>query len=82
MIRNGYAAAEELQLADWFRTWTPDAGKGYMWSSHANIGRLSMATEADGHSGASFAWMCRQLQFFYKDPASFQRAWDKPAPAD
>ena len=77
MIYNGYKASERLELSDWFKTWEPEADKGYMFSDHPNIWKLGQATEADGHSGSSFAWMCRNLQAFYKDPVKFKAMWTR-----
>jgi hypothetical protein len=75
MIRNGYNASTILELGDWFRTWNPEADKGYMFSSHPNIGKLLTAVEGDGHSGASFAWLCRNLQAYYRDPVAYELSW-------
>jgi hypothetical protein len=75
MLKNAYAASESLRLSDWFRTWEPEPNLGYMFSSHLNIGLLSAALESDGHSGASFGWVCRALQSYYRDPAGFEKAW-------
>jgi hypothetical protein len=77
MIYNGYMASERLELGDWFKTWEPEANKGYIFTNHPNIEKLLNATESDGHSGASFAWMCRNLQAFYKDPVNFKANWTR-----
>ncbi len=74
MVMNGYLAAENLGLSEWFRTCDPGDG-GYMFSLDPNVGALSAAVESDGHSGASFGWMCRQLQAYYTDPVAYERAW-------
>lgn len=75
MMTNAYNASESLGLGDWFRTWEPEPDRGYMFSSHPNIGKLSAALESDGHSGASFGWVCRNLQSYYRDPVAFARLW-------
>ena len=77
MIYNGYLAAERLELGNWFKTWEPEADRGYMFSGNPNIGKLIGATEADGHSGSSFGWMCRNLQAFYKDPVKYKEMWNR-----
>jgi hypothetical protein len=75
MILNGYLAAQRLELGDWFKTWEPEANRGFMFSRHPNIDKFIREIDSDGHSGCSFAWVCRNLQAYYNDPVKFKEGW-------
>ena len=49
----------DQELYEWFINYEPDDNKGYMWSNHPNINKISNLVDSDGHSGASFA-ICLQ----------------------
>ncbi len=66
MLKNMYDAISRLNLWDWLSHFTPEAGKGFMFSSNPEITAIGQAIEADGHSGASFAICMRQMEFIAK----------------
>ncbi len=66
MLKNMYDAISHLNLWDWLRDHMSDGAKDLMFSSAPEITAISQATEADGHSGASFALCMRQMEFIAK----------------
>lgn len=50
----------DTELYNWFIDFEPENNKGYMWTSHPNINKISELVYADGHSGASFAICLRE----------------------
>ena len=40
----------------------PPPGKGFMWDTNHHLNKLSILTDKDGHSGASFACCLRACQ--------------------
>lgn len=72
MLTNAYNAAQKLELGDFFKNINPPENCGYMFWDDPRIGRLSRELDSDGHSGCSFAWVCRNLQAYYQDPDGFK----------
>ncbi len=66
LLKNMYDAISRLNLWDWLMNYTPEEGKGFMFSNSPEITAIGQATEADGHSGASFAVCMRQMEFIAK----------------
>jgi hypothetical protein len=66
MLEDGYTTVSELKLWDWLKTFTPEEGKGFMFTDHPNINALGNAMKT-GHSGASFGWTMRNLEAIAKD---------------
>jgi hypothetical protein len=68
MLKNMYDAITAHTLWDWLENFTPEKDKGFMWSSSPEIGRIgsSPIVEADGHSGASFAFCMRHMEVIAK----------------
>ena len=50
---------ENPELKSWFIAFDPP---NYMFNSHPNLHKLSKLTDADGHSGASFALCCQSVK--------------------
>ena len=71
MVCNGYNAATQLELWVWLGTYEPDENRGFMFSSHPNITAIieKMETIEDppGHSGSSFGFTMRHLQYIAKN---------------
>ena len=57
----------KLKLWDWFKNYSPEKGKGFMWSSHPNISKISNALPQNNHSGATFAYAMRQMEYIAKN---------------
>ena len=57
----------KLELWEWLRNYSPDKGKGFMWSSDKNIKKISNALPQNNHSGATFAYAMRQMEFIAKN---------------
>ena len=53
------------------KTYEPEEGKGFMWSNHPNINNIGIKMESlpnpPGHSGGSFAFTMRHLQYIAKN---------------
>lgn len=62
MLQDADDAITSCGLWDWFREYTPEQGKGFMFSTHPNLDRIDKALKFDGHSGASHAWTLRTMQ--------------------
>lgn len=69
-VSNGYTAISQLELWEWLKTFTPEHDKGFMFSDNKNISKIITKMEslpdAPGHSGSSFGWTMRQLEFIAK----------------
>jgi len=67
MVCNGYNAVTQLELWVWLSTYEPEENRGFMFSSHPNISAIieKMETSEDppGHSGSSFGFTMRHLQY-------------------
>ena len=50
----------DSELYNWFMNFEPENNKGYMWTNHPNINKISELVYSDGHSGASFAICLRK----------------------
>jgi hypothetical protein len=75
MLTNAYNAAQKLELGNFFKNINPPENSGYMFWDDPRIGRLGNALASDGHSGSSFAWVCRSLQAYYQDPVGFENLY-------
>ena len=69
-VENAYIHVNETNLWEFFKTYTPDEDKGYMYSRNATLDKISLALSSDGHSGASFAITMRNMQLIAL------RGWD------
>jgi hypothetical protein len=77
MLTNGYNAAVKLGLTDFFKSTDPPNDKGYMFWSDNRVMLLGKELESDGHSGSSFAWVCRNLQMYFRNAESHKNAFEK-----
>jgi len=70
-VKNGYDAVTQLELWSWLKTYEPEPGRGFMWSTHKNITNIGnkMHTLPDSpyHSGSSFAFTMRHLHYIAKN---------------
>ncbi len=69
ILKNMYDAITELNLWDWLKTFTPEDGKGFMFTQNNEITQIMLhnKVESDMHSGASFAWCMRQMEVIAKN---------------
>lgn len=66
MLNDADAAITQCGLWGWLRDYTPDEGKGFMFSEHPNLTRIDSAMKYRGHSGSSHAWTMRQMEYIAK----------------
>ncbi len=66
MLKDADTAITQCGLWDWLRDYTPEEGKGFMFSSHPNLTRINEAMKYGGHSGSSHAWTMRQMEYIAK----------------
>jgi hypothetical protein len=70
MLKDAYEAITVCDLWDWMRTYSPEEGKGFMFTSHPNLDRIEKEMKFGGHSGASWGWTMRTMEAIAK------RGWD------
>jgi hypothetical protein len=66
MLRDMDAAITQCNLWEWLREYTPEEGKGFMFSHHPNLDKINAAMKYQGHSGSSYAWTMRQMEYIAK----------------
>lgn len=65
MYIDAYSTITQLDLWSWLSTYTPHKKEGFMFSSHPNICKIEGALKT-GHSGASFAFVMRAMEYIAK----------------
>jgi hypothetical protein len=60
-------AITKLELWNWLAQDEPPKDKGYMFWGHENIDKISKLVENQHHSGASFAFYLRNMQYWAKN---------------
>lgn len=66
MLQDADAAITQCELWGWLRDYTPEDGKGFMFSEHPNLTRINNAMKYGGHSGSSYGWTMRQMEYIAK----------------
>lgn len=66
MLQDADAAITQCELWDWLRDYVPENGKGFMFSEHPNLTRINNAMKYDGHSGSSYVWTMRNMEYIAK----------------
>lgn len=66
MLKDAYDAITACDLWGWMREFSPEDGKGFMFTSHPNLERIDKAMKYQGHSGASYGWTMRQMESIAK----------------
>lgn len=66
MLKNMYDAITKLDLWLWLEKFTPEAGKGFMFTMTPEIMAIGRETDVMGHSGASFAFCMRHMEIIAK----------------
>jgi hypothetical protein len=77
MIKDGINAVTVSEMWDWLKTYEPEEYKGFMFSTHPNLNKIGNNMYG-GHSGASYAWTMRQLEYIAKNGfEAFVTSWNK-----
>ena len=58
---------DKLNLWHWFKAESPPTDKGYSFWGHENVDLISNSLPQNNHSGATFAFAMRQMQFIAKN---------------
>lgn len=66
MLQDADNAITQCELWDWLRDYTPEDGKGFMFSEHPNLTRINNAMKYGGHSGSSHGWTMRNMEYIAK----------------
>ncbi len=66
LIKDGINAVTAADMWDWLKTYEPEKTEGFMFSSHPNLDKIGK-NMYDGHSGASYGWTMRQLEYIAKN---------------
>jgi len=68
--RNAHWAITQTKMWDWLYSFTPDEKKGFMFCSHPNLKIIEQKMYeqdiAHGHSGASFGFILREMEYIAK----------------
>jgi len=67
MLKDMYGAIERLNLWNWLANYTVDEEKGIMFSSSPELELIAKETSEMGHSGASFTFCLRQMEYIAKN---------------
>lgn len=70
LLSDAYRAITVAGQWDFMRTEEPPEGQGYMFWPHPSLSAITKEMNCD-HSGASYGWTMRQMQFIAK------RGWDE-----
>ena len=66
MLADADKAITECGLWDWMKTYEPEKGNGFMFGDHPNLTRINNAMKYGGHSGSSYGWTMRVMQYVAK----------------
>jgi hypothetical protein len=66
MLEDADNAITECDLWKWLAEYTPEEGKGFVFSQHPNLDRINGAMKYQGHSGGSYGWTMRQMEYIAK----------------
>jgi len=69
MVQAGIDAVTRTEMWPWMAAYEPEEGNGFMFSTHPNLDKINSVMHKlyDGHSGSSYGWTMRQLQFIAKN---------------
>jgi len=66
MLKDAYNAITITGMWAWFAGHVPAEGEGFMFNTHPNMKIIEQAMKYEGHSGFSYAWTMRQMEFIAK----------------
>ena len=67
MLQDADNAITTCELWGWLKDYTPEEGKGFMFTEHPNLDRINNAMKYGGHSGSSYGWTMRQMEYIAKN---------------
>ena len=65
MVQDAYETAVRLELLDEIKNLNPE--RGFMFTDSPFIGKISANLKYTGHSGSSFGWTMRQVEYLAKN---------------
>jgi hypothetical protein len=65
MVQDAYNTVTSLELLDEIKNLNPE--KGFMFTSSPIIDKIYNNLKYDGHSGCSFGWTMRQVEYLIKN---------------
>ncbi len=66
-IEDAYKAVSSVDGGwEFLKNYTPDEGRGFMFSSHPTLGKISEKLDV-GHSGSSYGWVMRNVEYIAKN---------------
>lgn len=73
MVEDGFKAVTSVDGGwDFLKTFVPEENKGFMFSNHPILDKISNKMET-GHSGSSYGWTMRQLEVIAKQGMDFYK---------
>ena len=66
MLEDADNAITQTELWHWLKNYEPEDGKGFMFSNHPNLDRINNAMKYGGHSGSSYGWTMRMMEYISK----------------
>jgi hypothetical protein len=67
MLRDADETITRLELWDWLKSYIPDQEKGFVLSKDWNLSSIIDNMKYTGHSGSSFSWTMRQMEYIAKN---------------
>jgi hypothetical protein len=67
MLKDADDAISQCELWDWLKNYSPEDGQGFMFTKHPNLDRINKAMQYSGHSGSSYAWTMRNMEYIAKN---------------
>jgi hypothetical protein len=77
-IENAYNAVSSVDGGwEFMKTFTPEDKKGFMFSTHPMLTKIGEKLD-DGHSGSSYGWTMRNIEYIAKHGIdAFKAKYDK-----
>lgn len=68
MLYDADDAITQCNLWEWLKEYTPEEGKGFAFCAHPNLIKINEVMEQyPQHSGCSYAWTMRQMEYIAKN---------------
>lgn len=84
MLQDAYDAITKADMWEYMRLPTTPGKDGFMFSAAIELAAINAEMVYDGHSGASYAWVMRQMEAIakkgwdvYREQVAVQRAMDQ-----
>ena len=65
MVQDAYDTAVKLELLDAIKNLNPE--RGFMFTNSPVIDKISANLKYEGHSGSSFGWTMREVEYLAKN---------------